>query len=201
MTPTDPTPPAVSSRHRAPGAAQGHHLGHQHDEHLYSEAELHNQDVAHEHSDVNVRAVIASAVGMAVIVGLCALASLGLMMFLESQAAANEPVMSPLAQPAGQLPPEPRLLTNEPQYLDRFRTGVAERLKGIDEGKKQLLQQGLPVRPNAPTDPWMGTQSPSRGESSGGRAIPLRPGVGGETPAAPPAPPKAAPAPVKGGGH
>jgi hypothetical protein len=99
----------------------------------------------------------------------------GLFRFFESQAARNEPVTSPLAQPAGQLPPEPRLLTNEPQNLQKHRDSLAERLKGIDDGKKQLLEQGLPTRADAPTDPWMGTRSPSRGESSGGREIPVKP--------------------------
>jgi hypothetical protein len=112
--------------------------------------------------------------------------------------------MSPLAQPAGQLPPEPRLLTDEPLNLQRYRDSLTERLKGIDEGKKQFLQQ-VPVRPDAPADPWMGTHSPSRGEASGGRAIPIRAGDGG-TPAAPAVTPEnptvAKPAnPVKGGGH
>lgn len=207
MTPTDPTPPQASSRQVPPGHA-GHAgpAGHHHDDHLYDQAALHNEDVAHEHSDVNVRAILASAVGLFAVVGVCALIVLVLFNFLESQAAANDPVMSPLVQPSGQLPPEPRLLTDEPQNLQRFRDSMAERLKGIDEGKRQLLQQGLPVRADAPVDLWMGTHSPARGESSGGRGIPVRPGASGETPAAPavtPAVPAAATptAPVKGGGH
>jgi hypothetical protein len=205
MTPTNHTPPNAASR--AVHSAAGGHGGHHDDKHLYDQAELHNEDVAHEHSDVNVRAILGSAVAMFAVVGVCALIVWGLFNFLESQAAANDPVMSPLAQPAGQLPPEPRLLTDEPRNLQQFRDSVAERLKGIDEGKKQFLQQGVPVRADAPLDPWMGTHSPARGESSGGRAIPIAPGQGGGTPAAPavtPAQPEAMTpaAPVKkGGGH
>jgi len=210
MTPTNPTPSKAPSRQVTPGAA-GHHghagsAGHHHDVHLYDQSDLHNDDVAHEHSDVNVQAILGSAVGLFLVVGACAVIVLVLFNFFESQAAANDPVMSPLAQPAGQLPPEPRLLTNEPQNLQRFRDSLAERLKGIDEGKKHFLQQGLPVRAGAPVDPWMGTHSPARGESSGGRAIPIRPGANVGITAAPPATP-AAPAagtpapPVKGGGH
>ena len=114
-------------------------------------------------------------------------------------------MMSPLAQPPGQQPPEPRLITNEPQNLQRFRDSLTDRLKGIDEGKKLFLQQGLPVRADAPVDSWMGTHSPARGESSGGRAIPIRAGDGGAsaapavTPAAPVVTTPAAP--VKSGGH
>lgn len=205
MTPTNPTPPHAASR-VVHSAAAGHGRHHD-DHHLYDQAELHNEDVAHEHSDVNVRAILGSALAIFAVVGVCALIVWGLFNFLESQAAGNDPVMSPLAQPAGQLPPEPRLLTDEPRILQQFRDSVAERLKGIDEGKKQFLQQGLPVRADAPVDPWMGTHSPARGESSGGRAIPIRPGQGGETPAAVPVTPAlpeamtpAAPA-KKGGGH
>ena len=208
MTPTKPIPPEASSRQAGHGSA-GHdraQAGHHDDDHLYDQADLHNEDVAHEHSDVNVRAIIASGIGMFTMVAVCAVIVLMVFNFLEGQAAANDPVMSPHAVPAGQLPPEPRLLTNEPQNLQRFRESVAERLKGIDEGKKQFLQNSLPVRADAPADPWMGTHSPSSGESSGGRAIPVRPGEVGApvatpavAPATPPAP--AAAAPVKGGGH
>ncbi len=203
MTPTKPIPPQASSRPAVHGNAGHDHAlaGHHDDDHLYDQADLHNEDVAHEHSDVNVRAIIASAIGMFAVVGVCAVIVLVMFNFLESQAAANDPVMSPHALPAGRRPPEPRLLTDEPQNLQRFRDSVAERLKGIDEGKKQFLQNGLPVRADAPADPWMGTHSPSRGESSGGRTIPIRPGDGGPAPA-PAATPAAPPAaPVKSGGH
>ena len=199
MMPTDPAPSQGSSGHAAPGAAgRGSHHD---DEHLYDQAEIQNEDVDHEHSDVNVRAIIAYAVGMAVVVAVCAVASYGLMQFFEHQAAANDPVVSPLAQPAGQLPPEPRLIEDEPKNLQQFRDALAERLKGIDEGKRQFLQQGLPVRADAPTDPWMGTHSPATGEASGGRTIPVRPGAGAQAPVPPPGPPAAPPAPPKGGGH
>src|SRR6187402_344080 len=171
MTPTNPTSPTAASHH--------------HDDHLYDGAELHNDDVDHEHSDVNIRAILGSAVGLFAVLGVCALIVLGLFNFLESQAAANDPVMSPLSQPTGKLPPEPRLLTDEPKNLQLFRDSLTERLKGIDEGKKQFLQHGLPVRADAPVDPWMGTHSPARGESSGGRTIPIRAGDGA-TPASAP---------------
>ena len=190
MTPTNPTPAKAASHH--------------HDDHLYGAADLHNDDVDHEHSDVNVRAILGSGIGLFAVLGLCALVVFGLFQFFESQAAANDPVMSPLSQPAGQLPPEPRLLTDEPQNLQRFRDSLTERLKGIDEGKKQFLQHGLPVRADAPADPWMGTHSPARGESSGGRTIPIRAGDGAtpaSAPVTPATPAVTAPAPVKGGGH
>jgi hypothetical protein len=131
----------------------------------------------------------------------------GLFWTFERQAAANDPIVTPLAEPAGQLPPEPRLLTDEPQNLQRFRTQEQDILKGIDDAKKRLLEQGLPVRTDAPADPWLGTNSPARGESSGGRAIPIRPG--GVAPAQPEQPAAGQPAgeppvqqtPPKAGGH
>lgn len=174
--------------------------GYHHDEHLYDQAEIVNEDVSHEHSDVNVQAILAFAAGMVVLAVIIHLSMWGLFLVFERQAAANDPVMSPLAQPAGQLPPEPRLLTDEPQNLQRFRSESSERLKGIDDAKKQLLQ-GLPVRPGAPTESWIGTRSPAGGESSGGRAIPVRPGGDAGAPQPPPAPPTAPAAPPKGGGH
>jgi hypothetical protein len=145
---------------------------HHHDDHLYSDAQ-HNEDVAHEHSDVNVRALLIFCLGLVVVAAVVHVAMWGLFTVFERQAAANDPVQSPLARPAGQLPPEPRLLTNEPQNLQRFRASLAEGLKGIEAAKKQLLQQGLPVRADAPTDAWLGLHSPAWGESSSGRAIPL----------------------------
>ncbi|MEX1129863.1 MAG: hypothetical protein WEB50_14935 [Vicinamibacterales bacterium] len=161
MTPTE---------HRPPQPA-----GHHDDEHLYDQEELHNEDVAHEHSDVNVRAILGFAGGLALVTALLAVAMYGLITFFERQAVRNEPVTSPLARPAGQEPPQPRLLLDEPRNLQEFRDSLAERLKGIDAGKKQLLEQGIPTRADAPTDPSLGTRTPSRGESSGGRAIPMKP--------------------------
>ena len=175
---------------------------HAHDEHLYSD-ELHNEDVAHEHSDINVRALLIFCVGLIAVAAVVHVAMWGLFEVFERQAAANDPVLSPLARPVGQLPPEPRLLTNEPQNLQRFRASLAEGLKGIDAAKKELLQQGLPVRAGAPSDPWLGLRSQTWGESSSGRAIPTAPGAMGPAPSTPASPvtTPVAPATPKSGGH
>jgi hypothetical protein len=172
------------------------------DEPLYSE-DLHNEDVAHEHSDVNVRALLVFCVGLITVTAVVQLVTWGVFTVFERQAAANDPVLSPLARPVGQLPPEPRLLTNEPQNLQQFRAVQAEGLKGIDTAKKELLQQGLPVRAGAPTDVWLGLRSQSWGESSGGRRIPVAPGAAGAEPSSqPPSTNEKAPAtPQKSGGH
>ena len=150
---------------------RGAAAGHAHHDPLYDDG-LHNEDVAHEHSDINVRAVLIFAGGLAAVVFVCAVAMYGLFSLFERQAAANDPVVSPLARPAGLRPPEPRLLENEPENLRVFQQGQSEALKGIEAAKRQLLQQGLPVRAGASSEAWLGTRSPARGESSGGRAIP-----------------------------
>jgi hypothetical protein len=177
---------------------------HHHDDHLYSNADLHNEDVAHEHSDVNVRALLVFAAGMVAVTAMVHFSMWGLFAVFERQAAANDPVLSPLARPAGELPKEPRLLTDEPQNLQRFRESLAEGMKGIEDAKKRLLQQGLPVRANAPSDAWLGLHSQAWGEASGGRRIPITPGAmpAGSAPPAREAPAPTAPAaPPKSGGH
>jgi hypothetical protein len=180
MTPTD-------HRDDAPLYSDPHVHDRFHAEHGHGpHDDDYNEDVAHEHSDVNVRALLIFAAGLAAVVVMCAGIVLGMMNLFERQAAANDAVMSPLARPAAgypqadqapaQVPQDPRLLTNEPRYLQQFRAQEAERLKGIEDAKKKLLESGLPVRADAPQDGWMGTRSPTRGESTGGRGIPVKPG-------------------------
>ncbi|HVL68646.1 MAG TPA: hypothetical protein VM364_15395 [Vicinamibacterales bacterium] len=191
-----------------------HHAEHGHAAH----DGLYNEDVAHEHSDVNVRALLLFCAGLAALVAVVFVAMWGLFVVFERQAAGNDPVLTPHALPAGQLPPEPRLLTDEPLNLQRIRAEEDAVLKGqpagegagaarlpIDEAKRRLLEQGLPVRADAPADPWIGTWNAAYGEASSGRAIQIRPGVlGPDQPATPaagqppgqPVPPKE---PGKGG--
>ena len=65
---------------------------------------LHNEDVEHEHSDVNIRAVIGSAIVLFVVVVVSQLLMWGLFGVFERQAAANEPAVSPLAAPPATMP-------------------------------------------------------------------------------------------------
>ena len=231
MTPTDPTSPSASSRqaptspsassrHQGPSARvpDPHELDRLHAQHGHTEHDgLYNEDVVHEYSDVEVRPLLVFSFGLVAIVAVVAVAMWGLFNVFENQAAQNDPVMSPVAVPAGQEPPEPRLLKNEPEYLRTVKAGERQVLDGyswmnqqtgtaripIDEAKKRLLQQGLPVRAGEAVEPWMGTYAASRGESSGGRAIAVRPvGTGTEPPAQPAAaPPAHQPAAPKSGGH
>ena len=173
MTPIDRPSPHAPGRHG--GDADTHH---------YTAAELHNEDVAHEHSDFNLRLILLSGVGIVVLMGISAVAMWVLFNVLDRQAAVNDPPLSPLALPAGQLPPVPRLLTNEPATLEKFREMEAKALETygwvdqasgvahipIDEAKKKLLDRGLPAKADG-ADEFMGTNAPAMGESSGGRTI------------------------------
>ena len=91
-----------------------------------------------------------------------------------------------MAMPSGQEAPAPRLLTNEPASLSKFRAEETKKLEGyawvdersgvarvpIEQAKKLILQRGLPVRASgAADDPRIGTHAPAYGEASGGRAI------------------------------
>jgi len=176
--------------------------------------ELNNPGVAHETSDVNVRAILWFAVIVTVTTMVCAVVVWGLFNLLESQAAARDPKMSPLAMPAGTMPrttvaspffgngPAPQLMVDEPAHLAHQRELEAARLHQygwvdeksgvtrlpIDQAKKLLSERGLPARTTA-IDPWLGTHSQAYGESTGGRTIP----TGGKPAAA--APPSGGTAP------
>jgi hypothetical protein len=174
----------ADSRQPSPEATSGKPSDEPH-AHYTGEA-LHNPEVAHEHSDINVRTVLAFAVGLALVVALVALIVRAMFWTFMRQAAANDPQVSPLAIPAGQLPPEPRLQWNEhePAGLKKFRATETATLDGwgwvdqktgiarmpIEDAKKLLLQRGLPAR-SRPVDEKLGTTAPAYGEASGGRRI------------------------------
>lgn len=181
---------------------------------------LHNEDIDHEHRDVNIKAVIGSAIFLAV-VGLGSQLAMWLLFgFFESRAAAREPQLSPLQAPAVEMPNTtrespffnpsvggPQLMTNEPMGLATAREEEQKRLSGygwvnqaggvafipIEEAKKLLRERGVPVREGGAVAPDLGTGLPARGEASGGRVI-------ATTPSSEPSDtPEAAPAPAPGG--
>jgi hypothetical protein len=175
--------------------------------HHYTDEEMHNEDIGHEHSDVNVRTLLSFATALLVVVAIAAALMYGLFVVLEKQAEARDPQVSPFAVAPGQAPQGPKLLTNEPANLRQFRQEEAGKLEGygwmsqgsgiahvpIDLAKKLVVEHGLPVRADAPADDKLGTHAPAYGESSGGRTIPVKHAA----PAAPPAgseqPPTTAP--------
>jgi hypothetical protein len=173
--------------------------------HHYTDEEMHNVDVGHEHSDANIRMLLAFAAGLAVVVAISAGLMYALFYVFEKQAENRDPQVSPVAVPAGQVPQGPRLLTNEPLNLRNFREEEVGKLEGygwmnqsqgiahvpIDLAKKLVVQHGLAARPGAAPDETLGTHAPAYGEASGGRAIPVKH-------AAPPAPPGSEPQPAPG---
>jgi hypothetical protein len=162
---------------------------------------LHNPEVAHEHSDINVRTVLGFAITLfVVVVGVCFLMA-GVFKVLERQAAKNDPALSPLTRPAVQMPASqvnqpvfgrgsgsPQLLISEPSVLLEQRTREQQSLATygwidekagvaripIDEAKKLIVQRGLPARADA-TDSTLGTRRSAYGESSSGRIITSQP--------------------------
>jgi hypothetical protein len=176
--------------------------------------EMDNPEVLHEHTDVDVRTILAFGAGMVVVVAVSFVLMWLTFRVLERRAAANDPQLSPLARPTcpyadierctDLLPQGPHLQTNEPEGLAKFRAGETKSLEGygwvnqaggvarmpIAEAKKLILQRGLPVRADPSLDPRVGTAAPAMGEASGGRTIgqPV-PATGTQPPpaAAPPA--------------
>lgn len=174
-------------------------------------AGLHNAGVAHETSDVNVRAIVMFAAGLVTVAIIVHVSMWLLFGVFERQAVANDPVVSPLAAPPTQMPRTtagspyfggaagPQLVTDEPRLLQTLHAresrdlntyGWVDQQNGvarvpIDQAEKLLLQRGLPARTADQADPRLGTHSPALGEASGGRAIPIaKQAVGSGQPAA-----------------
>jgi F0F1-type ATP synthase membrane subunit c/vacuolar-type H+-ATPase subunit K len=167
-------------------------------EHHYTDEEMHNEAVAHEHGDVNFRTVLAFGAAILVVVAISSGLMYGLFVAFEKQAKARDPEVSPYAVTNDTPPRGPQLLTNEPKYLREF--GEEERGKlesygwvnqgqalahvPIDLAKKLVVQHGLPVRAGGSDDKALGTNTPAYGESSGGRTIPVpKPPAGAAAPA------------------
>ena len=189
MTHTNPPPPGGPAGRASPSPPPHGSGGHD---------PLHNPEVAHEHSDVNVRTILLYGLGLFVVGVVVHVLMWMLFVVFERQAAANDPQTSPLAAPATQMPRTtvaspyfgtaagPQLLTNEPAVLQKQRAIEQEQLQGgawvdqkagiaripIEEAKKLLLQRGLPVRQDGPADPALGTNAAAAGEASGGRTVP-----------------------------
>jgi hypothetical protein len=116
--------------------------------------------VAHEHSDVNVRAIL--LFGAALIVVAVAIHG-GVWLLFEvfaRRTAAADPRPAPLAQPAGQLPPNPRLQTRPVNELKAMRADEETQLTmegpvdgepgvyriPIERAKQLIVERGLPTR-------------------------------------------------------
>lgn len=128
----------------------------------------HDETVAHEASDVNVRAIAAFVVGLFMFGALISLFLWFLIGFYQKEAVASDPAITPLAAPSGTLPPEPRLLTNEPAALQQLHEEENAQLKNIDQAKREVVGT-LPAREGGKAP----SESPARGatrmDTSSGR--------------------------------
>jgi hypothetical protein len=120
----------------------------------------HNPDVAHEHSDVNVRAILWFCAGLIVVAVVIHVAIWGLFELFETRTASADQAPAPLAAPAGQLPPNPRLQTRPVNDLKSMRLdedtllsaeGPIDGQEGvhripIERAKRLIVERGLPVR-------------------------------------------------------
>jgi hypothetical protein len=176
--------------------------------------ELHNVDTAHEHSDINIRAIVTFVIVLAVVTIVIQGAMVGMFKVLNMIEEKNDPPVSPLARSAAKDAsdfPDPRLQTTPWMDLKQLRARETAHLQGygwvdqqagiaripIDRAKALLLQKGIPVRPDL-ADPAEGTRVAVTGEASGGRNLPAG-GADRSSPSAP-APPPAGAAPKKPGG-
>lgn len=169
---------------------------------VHPHGELHTPDTAYEHSDINLGAIVAFAVLLAVITLTIQAAVYGIFVMFNHFEQTADRTVSPLEVSAGTAPPEPRLQTTPWSDLQQLRAadlvylhsyGWIDKDRGIahipiDKAKALLLQKGLPVRPEL-ADPTEGTSFATTGESSGGRNLP----ASGPDRSAPGAPPIASP--------
>jgi hypothetical protein len=161
--------------------------------------ELVNENVHHEESDINVRAIVTFMVVLAVVAIVAHIAMWGLFALFNTVEDRTQADVSPLAAPPAQITdfPAPSLQTTPGSDLKKLRAEEAIHLHSygwidqgagigripIDRAKALLLERGLPVRPE-PADSAEGTHVAATGESNGGRTLP----AGGADRSSPPAP-------------
>ena len=115
-------------------------------------------------ADVNASSMVKQAVYLVIVCVFVWFAMAGLFKLAMGRLNDRDPQVSSLARPAGEIPPGPRLLTDEPKNLQDFRAreaqslehyGVIDQATGavhlpIERAKELLLQRGLPARAAQP---------------------------------------------------
>jgi len=124
--------------------------------------DVHNHEVQHEESDVNIGGIFAFAGALVVTAMIVQLMVWLLFNYFNRREAAKAPPEFPLAAAQEQrLPPEPRLQTTPRQDLEDLRAQEDQVLNGyrwvdrnagivripIEEAMRLTLQRGLPARP------------------------------------------------------
>jgi hypothetical protein len=155
------------------------------DAHAHPHGSLENVEVAHEHSDISVRGIVWFLAMLVIVAVVTHIAMWGLFVGLDKLEQRNDPFVTPLAAPPGQLPAEPRLQTTPWQDLKQLRADEQKYVHGygwvdqrggvghvpIERAKELLLQRGLPSRPNPAPDASEGTHVAASGEAAGGHNI------------------------------
>ena len=117
-----------------------------------------NPEVEHEHSDVNVRAILTFALALVIVAAVLQLALYGMLRLMEWNARRNDPARHPLATTQTQAPPEPRLQPDPVADLAKVRVAEEQRLnsygwvdkeKGvthipIEQAMELVVRRGLP---------------------------------------------------------
>lgn len=152
--------------------------------HIDSGGDPNSVQAGRELADVSIRSLFHQAAYLVVVCVAVWLLMVGFLKFTMNRLSAGDPAVSALARPEGQLPPEPRLLTDEPTNLRAFRATEAQKLEHygyidqaagtvhipIDAAKELLLQRGIPARaaqqPQAPAPQAPAAHAPA--PSSGG---------------------------------
>ena len=128
--------------------------------HIDSGGDPNSIKAGRELADVSIRSLFHQAAYLVVVCVAVWLLMVGFLKFTMNRLSAGDPVVSALARPEGQLPPEPRLLTDEPTNLRDFRATETQKLDHygyidqaagtvhipIDAAKELLLQRGIPSR-------------------------------------------------------
>jgi hypothetical protein len=128
--------------------------------HIDSGGDPNSVKAGRELADVSIPSLFHQAAYLVIVCVAVWLLMVGFLKFTMNRLNAGDPEVSALARPEGQLPPEPRLLTDEPTNLRDFRATETQKLQHygyvdqaagtvhipIDAAKELLLQRGLPSR-------------------------------------------------------
>ena len=156
--------------------------------HNHPHGELVNENVHHEESDINVRAIITFVVVLTAVAIAIQIAMYGMFVVFNKIEDKTQPDVSPLVATPAQVSDFPlpslqttpwtdlkKLRAEEKAYLHSY--GWVDEGAGIaripiDQAKALLLRKGLPVRPDPVTDASEGTHVASMGESNSARKLP-----------------------------
>ena len=141
--------------------------------HIDSGGDPNSVSAGRELADISISALWKQGLYLVIVCVAVWFAMAGLFKLVIGRLNDRDPQVSTLARPSGELPPEPRLLTNEPLNLQQFKTQESQRMQGygyvdqaagtvhlpIDRAKELLLQHGLPVRAGQP--PAAGAPAPA----------------------------------------